>query len=949
MQIGARTTGGLVKIVVTNAGTGYTAPPTVGITGGGGAGATAYAHMAGTMIQSVVVGAAGTGFTGSPSISFSGGGGTGAAATAYAYTGTLRPMSFFKGRYSDLYGIDGMGRGIRWDGAASSVQPIGLVKPAVGPGITASSTSSGDYVKSIQIIAGGAGYVSEPTVVFTGGTPTVAAKARASIAGGRVTSVRVTEPGSGYQAAPSVSLTGGIGGGVNLQVGVLGSISALTLTSSGTGYTTSPPVTASTSNYQFTVNSHGLSAGSSFSFLALTGGSGLTTTSTYYAVTVGGNTFTAGTTSGTTAATNIFSTDVTGGQVIIPQPRIVFDSTRGLTDATAEISVGSGGLGTATLLAGGTGATTTGVTASIVGGGGTGASLAVGMVYSVATLTAASSGTGYLTAPVITFRPSVDDPSGFGAAATAVINAAGNVTGATVYAGGQYSKPPTALILDTKAELAAELASRVRGKYRCCIRYIDNTDEGVDGPRASSISHLVEIDASAGADFITWGFTHYGLDDRVHAMELWRTTADQSVLLFKVATILRSDAAFTGTHTDSLSDADLKDVAREGYGLMPVTLPSGQINARRFEVPPGEFCVGCMFQDRAWYAVDSSGRLPNSLFYSEIDEPESVPLANELVVQENTGEPDKVVALIPLGGYLLIAQQSHLYKLSYVAQPVIDASVLLVGYRGILSSACYDVMGGVAFIVDSNGLYAFDGGRDEALSVAVDNFWRDGIIDFSKADQFHVRCDMSSRTVRFFYCKTTDSAPVRSLCYCLATEAWWEEEYPHAVTATCPVVVSAKKVVLHGTGTGAILKSSGLEDSGSGVAYSYRSGAMALTNESGSRSVSVIYDPTLSDSTLNLQLHYNNSSTPRANAISSDRGSGFVSTQGGTSAQLNMKRTRSALGDATGFARAYYSGRVDDKSAGGDRHIAVGISGTQAGTTSDDAVAIYGSSVEGAG
>lgn len=949
MQIGNRSTGGLIKITVSTGGTGYTAPPTVVISGGGGSGATAYAHMAGTVVSSVVIGAAGSGYTASPTISFTGGGGTGAAATALAHTAGLRPMSFFKGRYSDMYGVDGMGRGVRWDGAASAVQPIGLVKPAVGPAITASSSSRGDFVRAVQIVSDGAGYTSEPAVVFSGGTPSTPAAARASIAGGRVTSVVITEPGSGYQSTPSVSFSGGIGTGVTLSVGVLGRVDSIALAVAGAGYTSAQSVTASATGHVLHAFNHGLSAGSAFQFLTLAGGSGLTAGVDYYAVSVGAHTLTAAITAGTTASTNIFSTDIVSGRITIPPPRIVFDSTRGLTDALATISVGANGLEPPSLLFGGTGATTSGVTAAVVGGGGSGAALRVGMQYSVSAVTVSSTGSGYSVPPVITFRPAASDSSGFGAAAEAAINATGNVTAATVTAGGQYSAPPSAIIADTQATAAAELAASLRGKYRCCVRYIDSTSAAVGGPRASSISHLVEVDLANGADAITWGFTHYGLDDRVHAMELWRTSADQSVLLFRVATILRSDPAFSGTYVDTLSDADLTNAERAGYSLMPVTLPSGQINARRFEVPPGEFSVACMFQDRAWYAVDSSDMLPNSLFYSEIDEPESVPAANELVVQENTGVPDRIVALIPLGGYLLIAQQSHLYRLSYVAQPVIDASLILVGYRGILNSACCDVMGGVAFIVDSVGMYAFDGNREEALSVAVDDYWRENVIDFSKASQFHVRCDLASRTVRFFYCKASDSAPSRALCYCLATEAWWEEEYPSAVTATCPVALSAKRTVVAGTAAGTFLKPAGIDDSGIGIPYTFRTGAMALSNADTSRSVDVLYDPTLSDSTLNLGLHYNNSPAPRANAISTDRGSGFVVTQGSTAAQLNLKRSRSSLADATGHARAYYSGRVEDKSSGGDRHVSVALSGTQSGSSPDDAVTVYGVRVEGAG
>jgi hypothetical protein len=116
---------------------------------------------------------------------------------------------------------------------------------------------------------------------------------------------------------------------------------------------------------------------------------------------------------------------------------------------------------------------------------------------------------------------------------------------------------------------------------------------------------------------------------------------------------------------------------------------------------------------------------------------------------------------------------------------------------------------------------------------------------------------------------------------------------------------------------------------------------MALVDEP-DRAIGVLYKPTTTDSTLNVSLFYNNSDTARPNAIQSDRGTGFTSTAGGP-ASINMKKTRSALGEATGAAVARYAGRKSERSAGGDQHIAVQVAGTQTA----DAVTLF--SVQAAG
>jgi hypothetical protein len=854
-----RRSGQVVSISMTTGGSGYTAPPSVTFSGGGGAGAVGVAHMAGTQVESVVMTNGGTGYTSAPTVTLSGN----AVATANVYTGSLIPASFVRSRFNDLYVFDGMARGLRWDGTAGTMQPIGLQKPFKGPAVTVASSAMSGYVDAINVVSAGNGYSTAPTVTLTGGSPTTAAVARAEVSGGRVIGVTVSDAGKGYTSAPTVAISTSNAAGAAFNVGVLGSVRAMTVSSGGSGYTSAPTV--------------------------------------------------------------------------------VFSTAQGLTKANASVTVTDGVVSAIDLLSGGTGATTA-VTASLSGGGGTGASLQVGMQFGVSAVTVTNGGTGFNVAPTIGFQADPTDSIASAAAATAEVSG-GSITKVAVSNGGSYSLTPTVTLGDFNATATATISNSMRGKYKCAIRYIDSTPEKFRGPVASSISHLVEVDTAAGGSTLTWTLAHAGLDDRVHAVELWRTTSDQSVLLFRVAKILRSDANFTGTYTDTLTDEQLIDVERDGYGLLPVTLPSGQLNARRFGVPPANFAVACMFQDRCWLAVDTTGEKPNTLYYSEVDEPESIPLENELVVQENAGDSDAVVALIPLGSFLIAAQSRHLYKLSYVAQPVLDASIMLAAYRGVLNSRCWDVMGGVAFIADSYGIYVFDGQNDQPISLPVDDYFRDGVIDFTKSSLFFLRADSSTKVIRFFYCNATDSAPVRALCYSAPNKAWWDEVYSVPVTASAPYAVSGQQGVAYAAG-GGFVRMAGHSDLGTAIPYSMRTGNMQLTTEDGKRGISILYTPTAGDATLSLSRHFNGSDTARNNAVAVDRGDGFVTSGSGPASTLNMKLTRSSLGDASGVARAMFSGGVEERSAGIDRHVAIAMAGTQ--SSSANAPAIHAVVVEGA-
>jgi len=928
-----RIASGVYRVTVGTGGAGYSSAPVVTLSGGGGTGATAVAQLAGTAVQAVVIGGPGSGYTTAPTIAFSGGGGTGAAATAsvLGYTGVL---SMFKGRGNDLYGVDGYGRGFRWDGDTPHLEPLGINRPELPPtvGVTAGTSAGG--IRGVAIINGGAGYFSPPDVSFVGGGltdgSTLHAQARARISGARVVGLTIDSRGSNYNSPPQIVFSGGQGSGATLSVGVNGVIGGVDITAAGAGYSTTPFFTAGVDGF-LSVNNHGLTNNQLVTLVSVTGTTEVSEGPQYYATSVAATQFKLATAVNGTPLT--FAAGFTG-TVQIPPPRILFSSAQGLTSASATLFVGpEGGLAGGQILAVGTGATTTGVTGEVVGGGGEGGQVNVRMSYTVTSVTAAG-GTGYVAPPAIGFRPE-------GARAVAAVTG-GTIDAVTVLAGGRYDDIPTAVVEPVVAKAIPVVTQPMVGRYKCCIRYLDDTPTSQRGPIASSISDFAEVDVNGQATAFRWTWSNHRAEARAHRIELWRTTSDQELVLYRVAILDKVNGALPATYEDTLSDNDLLDPSRSDFGIMPVVLPSGQLNAKRFAPPPEKCAVACVFQDRAWYTADTTKASPNSLWYSEIDEPESVPEVNEIILQENANDSDAIVGIVPFGAGLLVAQSRHLYRVQYVAQPIIDASIMLMSYRGVLNARCMDVYDGVAFLADSYGVYAFDGQSQQALSIPVDDYWRDGKIDFSKADKFHLRVNPLDRVVRFYYCRPGDGAyPTRALCYCIATKAWWEETYDRLHSASVPVLAPSAKVLTAGDGV-FMKQTPGVLDTGSTqMAWEYRTGNFPLTADP-SRSVGLVYTP--SPNELQVRVHYNGSTSPRPNAITSDRGSGFTVTQGSTAVSLNMAADRSALGAAPGFARAYFSGRIDDRSAGADRHSAVALAGVKTG---NDAVVMHSAVLEG--
>ncbi len=84
--------GPLTSVTVTGGGTGYTSPPLVNITGGGGSGATATANVSGGAVTTIDLTNFGTGYTSAPTVNI-GGPGTGASAVAVGVVMNLQPKA----------------------------------------------------------------------------------------------------------------------------------------------------------------------------------------------------------------------------------------------------------------------------------------------------------------------------------------------------------------------------------------------------------------------------------------------------------------------------------------------------------------------------------------------------------------------------------------------------------------------------------------------------------------------------------------------------------------------------------------------------------------------------------------------------------------------------------------------------------------------------------------
>ncbi len=212
--------GFVVDITVTDGGAGYLVPPAVTITGGGGSGATAEATVSNSAVSRVTVLTTGSGYTSTPNVVIAPPPPTPNAPTLAIQLAPLlvvdgEPGSTARVSYAEsttpttwvvitnvVLGADAF----TWCDPVASPGQRRYQAVAVPPNPSPNPrTAAGTvvvfngFVISVTVTNGGEGYLSPPSVTFTGSGS--GATATATISNGVVTQVTVNNTGSGYSSA----------------------------------------------------------------------------------------------------------------------------------------------------------------------------------------------------------------------------------------------------------------------------------------------------------------------------------------------------------------------------------------------------------------------------------------------------------------------------------------------------------------------------------------------------------------------------------------------------------------------------------------------------------------------------------------------------------------------------------------------------------------------------
>jgi hypothetical protein len=447
----------VLSATITNAGSGYTSAPTVGFTSGGGTGAAGTAVLTGVPVASVALTGAGSGYTAAPTVTPSGGAGSGAVVTAVltpvavasvSLTGvgsnytTSAPTAVFSGGAGSgaaaTVGVSGGVSGLILTNGGTGYADSFTVSFTGGGGSGAEGTAfaSGGVIVGFDLYFCGSGYTSAPTIDLSlgggsGGAVTVAMF-------GGVRRLVINSYTGATTTPPTVSFSGGSGSGAAGGIRVITGIPYGYISNCGTGYNAYSAPTPGFTGGTFTVNSSGIimTGNQAITSLTLTsGGTGYTSTPTI-SFTGGGTGATA--TALLTATTVASLTLTTPGSGYTSAPALSISGGGG-SGATGTAAITATTIASITITNQGSGYTSA-PTIGFTGGGGTSAAATANLAPAViSTLTLTAGGSGYTSAPTVGFTGG----AGSGAAATAQLTATSVASLTLTAAGSDYTGAPS--------------------------------------------------------------------------------------------------------------------------------------------------------------------------------------------------------------------------------------------------------------------------------------------------------------------------------------------------------------------------------------------------------------------------------------------------------------------------------------------------------------------------
>lgn len=185
----------------------------------------------------------------------------------------------------------------------------------------------------------------------------------------------------------------------------------------------------------------------------------------------------------------------------------------------------------------------------------------------------------------------------------------------------------------------------------------------------------------------------------------------------------------------------------------------------------------------------------NTIYASEPEEPESMPQSQNGVFIQWSAEDDddEIVGGFSNSSGLFVLKNRSTYSVDYVRQGKLSAAAARVAERGAFNQACRARAGGKEYLLDYDGPWSFGDGANP-IGEAFGNYFREGLVDFSKSDTFFVSVNRRTHVVRFFVVLVADGSTYPKFCFCYSysLDRWWTERRPWEISGGGSIRESGK-------------------------------------------------------------------------------------------------------------------------------------------------------------
>jgi hypothetical protein len=180
----------------------------------------------------------------------------------------------------------------------------------------------------------------------------------------------------------------------------------------------------------------------------------------------------------------------------------------------------------------------------------------------------------------------------------------------------------------------------------------------------------------------------------------------------------------------------------------------------------------------ALYTIRPAPAERRLVYWSEAGLPEAWPVINAISVPE---DGDELTGLMAFNSWLFVLEDRHIYRFSFQDDPATDGSLNLAINRGCANHRCWVQADGIAFMLDQQGAYAFDGSSADPVTDAVQDIWRtDGSpyqINWQASETFHAVDYPAQQCIRWFVSLSASDFPRDALCFDYRRKRWWIEQF----------------------------------------------------------------------------------------------------------------------------------------------------------------------------